>query len=146
MAPFPRRKANLTNGTYFTRPPPPPPFLARFAARRYFWGGGVCFEPPRGWNFICPPLFYTTPRRVFSGVVGEGVYKIWPSSVCVCVRAHAFALARAHSLARGSSRALARVRMLALARASECLCAWRASARVLLFLVTGQSRKQLITS
>ena len=37
-------------------------------------------KPPAAGCYTPPPLFYTppTPRRVFSGVVGVGVYKIWP--------------------------------------------------------------------
>ena len=58
---------------------PHPPFLAK----RHFPGeGGGCvyFEAPRGRNFIPPPplLHNPPPRRVFSGVGGVGVYKIWP--------------------------------------------------------------------
>ena len=34
-------------------------------------------------DFDMPPLFYTppTPRRVFSGVGGVGVYKMWPRKI-----------------------------------------------------------------
>ena len=70
-------------------PPPLPPISGQKAFSR---GGGVGrkkFEAPRGRNFIRPPppLLYTpTPRRVFSGVGGVGVYKIRPRIRCLGAR------------------------------------------------------------
>ena len=73
-------------GRNYIRPPPPPPFLAK----RHFSGEGGCIFQGRGVGvyilsphaagILYAPPFYTppTPRRVFSGVGGAGVYKIRP--------------------------------------------------------------------
>ena len=61
---------------------PPPPLRPHFGQKTSFRerGGGVYILKPPAAGFYTPPLFYTppTPRRVFSGVGGVGVYKIWP--------------------------------------------------------------------
>ena len=62
----------------YTPPPPPPHFWLKgiFEGR----GWGCIFWGPTRQEFYNPPPFYAppTPRRVFSGVGGVGVYKIWP--------------------------------------------------------------------
>ena len=67
----------------YIRPPPPTPFSGHEA---FFRGGGwgcIFWGPTRKVVYTPPPPFYTppTPRRVFSGVGGLGVYKIWPRNV-----------------------------------------------------------------
>ena len=45
-------------------------------------GMGVYILRPHAAGILYAPPFYTppTPKRVFSGVGGVGVYKIWPRS------------------------------------------------------------------
>ena len=82
------RKNGLTSlikevspGKNSIRPPPLSPFCGQKGIFGGEGGGVYNLEPPRQ-EFYTPPLFYTppTPRRVFSGVGGVGVYKIWPRS------------------------------------------------------------------
>ena len=69
--PHPRNKTCLHGEIIY--PPPLPSFLAK----RHFsgeGGGGVYSEPPRGRNFIRPPLLYAPPLEgYFQGWGGGGV-------------------------------------------------------------------------
>ena len=76
---------SLIQGKMIYTPPPPPHFWLKgiFEGR----GVGVYILRPHAAGILYAPLFYTppTPRRVFSGVGGWGVYKIWPR-ICVQFR------------------------------------------------------------
>ena len=67
-------------GRNYIHPPPHPP---HFGLKGIFEGRGVGVHILRPHAAgIPPPHFFhpPTPRRVFSGVGGLGVYKIWPRS------------------------------------------------------------------
>ena len=70
---------SLQAGRNYIHPPPPPILAKRHSPGE--GGGGVYFEVHAA-GILYPPPIYTppTPRRVFSGVGGVGVYKIWPRS------------------------------------------------------------------
>ena len=75
----------ICSGEKLYTPPPSP----HFWLKGIFQGRGVgvyILRPHAAGILYAPPPFYTppTPRRVFSGVGGVGVYKIWPR-ICFAV-------------------------------------------------------------